>query len=165
MRCCGSRRDNGRHGLFIPSKAATPAPRPPPRPHRRSQQIESPHTHPQTHFLLTSHTQCVCARARAGNTRSTCHAVFPVRKRAHFNQSQGQYSAAGPELLGHLLKARSRRAPGEAGFICHALIGGLWLFAGEIESSIMSRLRAADGKGAAAKRAEWPPVRCKGRAF
>lgn len=35
-RCCGSTRDNERHGLFILSKAATPAPLPPPPPHRRS---------------------------------------------------------------------------------------------------------------------------------
>ncbi|GLD61597.1 exostosin-1b, partial [Lates japonicus] len=34
--------------------------------------------------------------------------------------------------------------------------------AGEIESSIMSRLRAADGGGAAAKRAKLPLIRCRG---
>lgn len=99
----GSPRDNERHGLFIPAKAAgyqSVAPPPPP-PRQRSRRIESPHT--PTRFLLTPRTQskhvyiyvCLCVRKEAGNSLAH-HLPFPVSKRPRLNQSQGQYSPSDP---------------------------------------------------------------------
>lgn len=92
----GSPRDNERHGLFIPAKAAGLPKR------RRSRRIESPHT--PTRFLLTPRTQskhvyinvCLCVRKEAGNTSPAHHMPFPVSKQLHLNQSQGQYSPSKP---------------------------------------------------------------------
>lgn len=100
--------------VYSSCRACTPPPPLPPLPHCRSVMI---HTHSDILTdWISSHTNtlafywlrtpnCVCVDGeRAGNMSSTYHAVFPVRKRPRFDQSQGQYSR-GSVLPVHLLNS------------------------------------------------------------